>query len=104
MKEVRLGLRSLRPTRLAGLRLPMALPFVNGAARGGNLDFAPWHAPRGRIARGFRPGEPLVRRKVLAGRKPLLWLRFAGSLLLRLDERAFNTLLLNEPPRNRRLL
>src|SRR5436309_12652109 len=54
----RQGLRAMRPTRPAGPALPLALPFVNGAARGGSLDFAPWHAPRGRVARGFRPGEP----------------------------------------------
>src|SRR5437867_681179 len=58
MKGARQGLRALRPTRPAGPALPLALPFVNGVARGGNLDFAPWHAPRGRVARGFRPDEP----------------------------------------------
>jgi hypothetical protein len=44
-----------------------------------------------------------VRGKVLAGRNPLLLLRFAGSLLLRLSERRFNALLLKAPPRNERL-
>src|SRR5262249_49656703 len=41
---------------------------------------------------------------VLAGRNPMLLLRFAGSFLLRLAERTFTGLLLNAPPRNRRLL
>ena len=45
----------------------------------------------------------MARRKVLAGRNPLLLLRFPGSLLLRLAERAFSALLLNAPPRKTRL-
>jgi hypothetical protein len=44
-----------------------------------------------------------VRRKVLAGRNPLLLLRFAGAFLLRLAERRFNGLLLKAPPRKERL-
>lgn len=37
-------------------------------------------------------------------RKPLLLLRLSGWLLLRLAERTFDALLLNEPPRKTRLL
>lgn len=66
------------------------------------MDFAPWHAPlvnRRNSKQGeFRQG------KVLATRKPLLLLRLSGWLLLRFAERAFDVLLLNEPPRKTRLL
>ena len=66
------------------------------------MDFAPWHAPlvncRNRTTSEFRQG------KVLPTRKPLLLLRLSGWLLLRLAERTFDALLLNEPPRKTRLL
>ena len=48
-----------------------------------DLDFAPWHAPQVSPG-GFWQG------KVLAGRNPLLLLRVAGKLLLRLAERTFD--------------
>jgi hypothetical protein len=47
------------------------------------MDFAPWHAPPD-FPGGFGQG------KVLAGRNPLLMVRFAGTLLLRLAERTFD--------------
>jgi hypothetical protein len=47
------------------------------------MDFAPRHAPPDSPG-GFWQG------KVLAGRKPLLLLRIAGTLLLRLAERTFD--------------
>ena len=74
----------------------MAEPSCNGPTRDDHLDFAPWHTPQVSPC-GFWLG------KVLAGRNPILLLRFAGPLSLRLAERAFNASLLNEPPRNRRL-
>jgi hypothetical protein len=43
-------------------------------------------------------------RKVLATRKPLLFQLLFGLLLLRAGERTFVRLLLNEPPRNTRLI
>ena len=48
--------------------------------------------------------DGLARRKVLAARKPTLLLRLSGWLLLRMAERALSALLLNDPPRNTRLL
>ena len=66
------------------------------------MDFAPWHAPlvncRNSKTSEFRQG------KVLPTRKPLLLLRLSGWLVLRLAERTFDALLLNEPPRKTRLL
>ena len=61
------------------------------------MDFAPWHAPQVQTCE-FRQG------KVLPTRKPLLLLRLSGWLVLRLAERTFDALLLNEPPRKTRLL
>jgi hypothetical protein len=48
----------LRPTRPAGPALPSAGPSADGATQGGDLDFAPWHAPQARKACGFWPDEP----------------------------------------------
>ncbi len=42
--------------------------------------------------------------KVLATRKPALLFWLSGWLLLRFDERTLAALLLNDPPRNTRLL
>ena len=61
----------------------MAEPSCNGPTRDDHLDFAPWHTPQVSPC-GFWLG------KVLAGRKPLLLFRFLGSLLLRLEECAFD--------------
>jgi hypothetical protein len=47
------------------------------------MDFAPRHTPQVSPS-GFWLG------KVLAGRNPLLLLRIAGTLLLRLAERTFD--------------
>ena len=48
--------------------------------------------------------DSIVCRKVLATRKPLLLLRLSGWLWLRLADRTFCALLLNDPPRNTRLV
>jgi hypothetical protein len=61
----------------------LAEPSRNGLTQDDGLDFAPWHAPQEETACGFRQG------KVLAGRNPILLLRFAGAFLLRLAERTF---------------
>ena len=61
----------------------MAEPPCDGPTRDDHLDFAPWHTPQESPCE-FRLG------KVLAGRKPLLSFRFAGTLLLRLAERTFD--------------
>jgi hypothetical protein len=61
----------------------LAEPSSDGPTQDHDLDFAPWHAPQ-EHAGGFWQG------KVLAGRKPLLLFRFAGTLLLRLAERTFD--------------
>ncbi len=61
----------------------MAEPPGDGPTRDDHLDFAPWHAPQVSPC-GFWLG------KVLARRKPLLLLRFVGTLLLRLEERTFD--------------
>jgi hypothetical protein len=81
----------------------LAGPSEDGATLGGDLDFAPRHAPQ--IRRPAHSGltTARVRRKVLAGRNPLLLLRFAGAFLLRLAERRFNGWLLKAPPRKERL-
>jgi hypothetical protein len=79
----RLDVRTLRPTRPAGLTLRLAEPSCDGPTRDDHLDFAPRHTLR--VSRGgFWQGM------VLTGRKPLLLLRFAGALLLRLAERTFD--------------
>jgi hypothetical protein len=61
----------------------LAEPPEDDPTRDDHLDFAPWHAPQVSTC-GFRQG------KVLAARKPLLLLRFVGTLLLRLAERTFD--------------
>ena len=75
-KKARQGVRALRPTRPAGLTLHLAEPSSDGPTQDNGLDFAPRHAPQVSPC-GFWQG------KVLAGRNPLLLLRFAGLLLLR---------------------
>ena len=102
-KRARRGLRAVRPTRPAGPAFPLAGPSEDGATQGGDLDFALWHAPQVRRPADSGGTSASARRKVLAGRNPLLLLRFAGSFLLRLAERRFNGLLLKAPPRKERL-
>jgi len=65
------GLFFIWPNRLVSIRHRTA------------MDFAPWHAPP------VSPGE-FRQGKVLARRKPLLLLRFVGTLLLRFEERTFD--------------
>ncbi len=73
----------MRRTRPAGPVLHLAEPSTEDSTRDHDLDFAPWHAPPENACE-FWQG------KVLAGRKPILLLRFAGALLLRLAERTFD--------------
>ena len=61
------------------------------------MDFAPWRSLQVKACK-FWQG------KVLAKRHPLLLFRLVGVLLFRLEERAFDSLLLKEPPRNTRLI
>ncbi len=68
---------------LPGRSYHSAGPTRGGPTRDDHLDFAPRRAPPV-LPGGFRQG------KVLAGRNPLLLLRFAGALLLRLAERTFD--------------
>src|SRR5262249_49380170 len=97
------GLRALRPTRPAGPAFPSA-----GCPLTVRHRAVAWTLHPGTLRRTHGPADSglsnrSVRGKVLAGRNPLLLLRFSGSLLLRLSERRFNALLLKAPPRNERL-
>src|SRR5262249_17303744 len=93
-----------------GLPDPPGLRFLwPGRPRTARHRAVTWTLHPGTLRKVRRPADSgltntVVRRKVLAGRNPLLLLRFAGALLLRLAERTFWAVLLNEPPRNTRLL
>ena len=61
------------------------------------------HAPEvSKITSGFWPGNRVGCRKVLAGRKPLVFSRFDGAFLLRFAARTFAAWFVNVPPRRRR--
>jgi hypothetical protein len=88
-KTARQGLRAGRPTEPAGPILHLAGPLRNSLTQDNDLDFALVRAPRGRWPADSGGANPMVCRKVLAGRKPTLLLRFVGWFLLRLAERTF---------------
>jgi hypothetical protein len=72
--------------------------------RDDGLDFALGTLHKKKLPVDSGKTDPFVCRIVLATRKPMLLLRFAGWFLLRLAERRFCALLLNDPPRNTRLV
>jgi hypothetical protein len=75
----RRGLRAVRPTRPAGPTFLSAGPSEDSATQGGDLDFAPWHAPQVRRPADSGLTNARAQRKVLAGRNPKSEKRCAGA-------------------------
>ncbi len=97
------GVRAYQPRRIR--RRFWLLPNTNSGA---TQEIRSWTA-HGTLAGSVKPAIPadggFAPGVVLEKRKPLLLLRLSGELLLRFaDRRLSGLLLLNEPPRNTRLV